>query len=118
MKKLKHPNLTRLMGYEQTLDKLNLFIDLFDFSLKKLQELWLYYLPSYLQQETQKDPLDDRIRNVEEYWWKEEEMIFISLQISNGLEYLHNHLFISHLDLKLENIFIHLKEEFNIRSKR
>ncbi len=62
-----------------------------------------------------RDPLDDRIRNKEEYWWKEEEMIFISLQILNGLEYLHNHLFISHLDLKLENIFIHLKEEFNIQ---
>ena len=46
------------------------------------------------------------------------EIIFISLQILNGLEYLHNQLFISHLDLKLENVFIHLKEEFNIRSKR
>ena len=118
MKKLKHPNLTRLIGYEQTDDKFNLFIDLFDYSLQKLQELWLDYLPSYLQQETQRDPLDDRIRNKEEYWWKEEEMIFISLQISNGLEYLHNKLSISHLDLKAENILIDLKESFDYKAKR
>ena len=112
MKKLKHSNLTRLIGYEHSIDKLNLFIDLFDYSLKKLQEEWLDYLPPYLQQETNRDPLDDLIRNNEEYWWKEEEIIFIYLQISNGLEYLHNQLFISHLDLKSENIFIHLKQEF------
>ena len=36
MKKLKHPNLTRLIGYEQTNDKLNLFIDLFDYFLQRM----------------------------------------------------------------------------------
>src|SRR6185437_5656028 len=60
MKKLKHPNLTSLIGYEQSMDKLNLFMHLFDYSLKKLQELWLNRLPSELQ-ELNRDPLDDRI---------------------------------------------------------
>jgi len=92
MSQVRHVNIVRLVGYKFELDKISIFMELFDCSLKAL-----------IQKRVSK-----RRQKVISGWFSPEEIQIWFEQILAGLECLHDQ-GISHHDIKPENVLVNLK---------